>query len=69
MSEVPLYGRGANSELFGPKTFVRQRCGRNRWAMRNVQWFRGGLVFKAHEHMYHSTLGLRGIKKNKKSVF
>ena len=30
---------------------------------RNVQRFRGGLVFKAHRLMYHSTLGLRVIKK------
>ena len=28
--------------------------------------FRGGLVFKAHRLVYHSTLGLRGIKKKKK---
>ena len=32
---------------------------------RNVQRFRGGLVFKAHRHLYHSTLGLRVIKKRK----
>ena len=25
----------------------------------NVQWFRGGLVFKAHRCLYHSALGLR----------
>ena len=24
---------------------------------RNVQWFQGGLVFKAHRLLYHSTLG------------
>jgi len=30
---------------------------------RNFQRFRGGLVFKAHRHLYHSTLGLRVIKK------
>jgi len=29
-------------------------------------WFRGGLVFKAHRLVYHSTLGLRVIKKKKK---
>jgi len=29
----------------------------------NVQWFRGGLVFKADRLLYHSTLGLRVIKK------
>ena len=32
---------------------------------RNVQQFRGGLVFKAHRLVYHSTLGLRVIKKKK----
>ena len=33
---------------------------------RNVQRFRGGLVSKAHRLLYHLTLGLRAIKKNKK---
>jgi len=31
-----------------------------------MQRFRGGLVFKAHRLLYHSTLGLRVIKKKKK---
>jgi len=31
-----------------------------------VQRFRGGLVFKAHILLYHSTLGLRVIQKKKK---
>ena len=31
---------------------------------RNVKRFRGGLVFKAHRLLYHSTLGSRVIKKN-----
>jgi len=31
--------------------------------LRNVQRFRGGLVFKAHRLLYHSTLGLRVINK------
>ena len=30
---------------------------------RNVKRFRGGLVFKAHRLLYHSTLGWRVIKK------
>ena len=30
---------------------------------RNVKRFRGGLVFQAHRLLYHSTLGLRVIKK------
>ena len=33
---------------------------------RNVKRFRGGLVFKAHRLVYHSTLGWRIIKKKKK---
>jgi hypothetical protein len=32
---------------------------------RNVERFRGGLVFKAHRLVNHSTLGLRVIKKKK----
>jgi len=28
-----------------------------------VNWFRGGLVIKAHRLVYHSTLGWRVIKK------
>ena len=35
------------------------------WGVRRDQWFRGGLVFKAHRLLYHSTLGLRFIKKKK----
>jgi len=33
-----------------------------------VAWFRGGLVFKAHILLYHSTLGLRVIPKKKKEA-
>jgi len=29
---------------------------------RNAKRFRGGLVFKAHRLLYHSTLGLRVIR-------
>ena len=32
---------------------------------RNVQRFRGVLVFKAHRLLYHSTLGLRVITKKR----
>ena len=31
--------------------------------MRIVKRFRGGLVFEAHRLVYHSTLGVRVIKK------
>jgi len=33
----------------------------------NVKRFRGGLVFKAHRLVYHSTLGLKVITRKKKS--
>ena len=39
---------------------------RKRPLHRNVQRFRGGLVFKAQRLLYHSTLGLRVIQKKKK---
>ena len=35
---------------------------------RDEKWFRGGLVFKAHRWLYHSTLGSREIKEKKKVV-
>ena len=35
---------------------------------RNVQRFRGGLVFKAHRLLYHSTSGLRVIEKKRKQI-
>ena len=34
----------------------------------NVKCFRGGLAFKAHRLVYHSTLGWRAIKKKKKVI-
>jgi len=34
--------------------------------LRNVNRFRGGLVFKAHRLVYHSTLGLGVLKKKKR---
>jgi len=36
---------------------------------RNVKRFRGGLVFKAHRRVYHSTLGWRVIKKRRSEHF
>ena len=35
----------------------------------NLQRFRGGLVFKAHGPLYHSTVGLRIIIKKKKKTW
>ena len=32
-----------------------------------MEQFRGGLVFKAHTLLFHSTLGSRVIKKEKKT--
>ena len=36
---------------------------------RNVRRFRGGLVFKAHRPLYHSTLGLRVIKRRERVLY
>ena len=36
---------------------------------RNVEWFRGGLVFKAHRSLYHSNLVSRVIPKKKKGLW
>ena len=36
---------------------------------RNVQQFRGGLEFKAHRLLYHSTPGLRVLRRKKKISF
>ena len=33
---------------------------------KKVKRFRGGLVFKDHRRVYHSTLGGRAIRKKKK---
>ena len=35
----------------------------------HVELFRGGLVFRAHRLLYHSTLGSRVIKQKKLSVW
>ena len=35
---------------------------------RNVQRFRGGLVFKAHRLLYHSILGLGVMKKKRRGT-
>ena len=35
---------------------------------KKMQRFRGRLVFEAHKLLHHSTLGVRVIKKNKKTV-
>ena len=43
----------------------RNRAHKEQLLYRNVQRFRGGLVFKAHRLLYQSTLGLRVIKKKK----
>jgi len=64
MSEVPLYHCVPPT----PPTFKRFDCKPdNRAASKKSSLFRGGLVFKAHRLLYHSTLGLRVIKKKKKS--
>jgi len=50
---------------FGPTFFeTRAACGGRSVKVYGSE-FRGGLVFKAHRLLYHSTLGLRVIKKKK----
>jgi len=49
--------------MFGVHSGV--RCRVHEGVCRNVKRFRGGLVFKAHRLVYHSTLGWRVIKKKK----
>jgi len=41
----------------------RAQCGSGSGGTWNVQWFRGGLVLKAHRLVYHSTLGVRVVKR------
>jgi len=43
-------------------------CGLQIAGYRNVKRFRGGLVYEAHRLLYHSTLGLRVIKKKKVTI-
>ena len=62
-SACAVQGSGAG-EILGQLGL--RGTGVNQLLHRNVQRFRGGLVFKAHRHLYHSTLGLRVIKKKKK---
>ena len=58
MREVPLYVRALAAWPFDKI---------DKWLRKPP--FRGGLVFKAHRLLYHSTLGLRVIKKKKKPLF
>ena len=44
----------------------KRRRGTHQLLHSNVKRFRGGLVFKAHRLLCHSTLGLRVIKKKKR---
>jgi len=44
------------------------RVGHRMTLLGNVKRFRGGLVFKAHRLLYHSTLGVRVIKKKKSTL-
>ena len=57
--------RGLNRELFRSVQFSFQEL----LLHRNVKRFRGGLVFKAHRLVYHSTLGLRVIQEARGTCF
>jgi len=43
-------------------------CGGRHLLRKNVERFQGGLVFKAHRRLYHSTLGLRVMKKQEEKI-
>ena len=64
--------RGGTGERDGRvcrrSTFDRGAACIRRCEPRNVKRFRGGLVFEAHRLLYHSTLGLRVIKKKQASM-
>ena len=60
--------------LYGPCSLEKGACGREVWwagqrehALEPFTVGFGGLVFKAHRLVYHSTLGLRVIKMKKKN--
>jgi hypothetical protein len=59
MSEVTLYGGQCRRDIGGFLQYTTGTC----------YCFRGGLVFEAHRHLYHSTLGSRAIKKKKSYGF
>ena len=54
--------QGAGPRVWG-LGFSQSSVGVECWFHRNVQRFRGGLVFKAHRLLCHSILGLRVIQK------
>ena len=65
-SEAGSYLRLIDGERGQHLAHPHDRCLRSGRGFRNVQRFRGGLVFKAHRLGYHSTLGSRVVKKKKK---
>ena len=64
VSEVPLYASDTHIRTIGQNL---QPNLPNRTGMHPTR-FRGGLVFRAHRLLYHSTLGLRVIKKTRSAT-
>ena len=56
--------RSDDSRMVGTASAPKGNNSDLRGFRRNVKRFRGGLVFKAHRLLHHSTLGLRVIKKD-----
>jgi len=54
MSEVPLYRYMRVRACERLRSVQRARVVAQVPLYRNVQWFRGGLVFEAHTLLYHS---------------
>jgi len=62
----PDLGTADGQGLLLPTAFIGS-VGTEIWSPQTlVPEFREGLVFKAHRRLYHSSLGLRVIKKKKK---
>jgi len=61
--EFPFSGSLTSTFLVDHSQFKRSWW--NLLPQRNEKRFRGGLVLQAHRWLYHSTLGLRVIKKKK----
>ena len=66
--DLPLSTRDRESEREIERERASERERERARDRETDQRFRGGLVFKAHRLVYHSTLGLTVIKKKKKKT-
>ena len=66
VKEVPFLSSAARRQSLGLRDFTRLSAVRSNFRKTTLQRFRGGLVFKAQGFLYHSTLGLKVIKKKRR---